>query len=193
MKILSCLAAIALIGASAFASDIETEGRQASFDRCISVLKNIFSQSSSQAGKDGINITCTVMPGRQMTAVAWKIENPGNALLATGPDGIMLYSDGRIFDSIDTKEALDLFYRWSTGHDVANETHESFIEAHNMPEEDMDEASFYDVSFRTGSSDDSVIYGIVYFACVLKDVASVTAEIRINGESYKFLFDGGGP
>jgi hypothetical protein len=128
-----------------------------------------------------------------MAALALRIENAGNTVLTVGQDGVGLSSDGSDFEMIDTREAVDHFFKWSTEHDVFNETRESFMEIHNMPGQDMQESSFYDAAFPFGSSDGPAVFGLVYFACRMKDLPSVTASVKVNGEVYRFVFDGDGP
>ena len=193
MKILQCLVMIALFAACAFAQNGDIDGGQKAFNDCVNILDNLFDQNSSRTGEDGIKIKCILMPQGEMTAVAWEIVNPNGKLLTIGSGDISLSGQDGPYQMIDTEEAINLFYRGENELDAANDTAEAFVQDQNEPGEDMQESTFYGSEFKYGETDSGVIRGITYFAISLKDVKSVTAEIKVSGELYKFTFDGGGP
>jgi hypothetical protein len=192
LKVLRSVLSLLLFVGAASAYGEEAGGRLTAFDDSIRVFRNIFTQSSAQDGKGGIRVSCTLLPQEEVAVVAWKIENPGGNLLTISADNVKFYSDSEPFEMIDTKEAMRLYYRWTTEHDSSG-TREAFQEIHNMPGEDAEESAVYDAEFRFGSSSDSVICGFTYFACRMKHVAAVTAEMRIDDQTFSFAFDGDGP
>lgn len=193
MKIHNLVVTMMLAGATAFASGDEVADKRASFDRSVRLLRNIFSQTASQTGADGTRVTCTILPQEDMTALALKIEYPSGSASDVGLDDIGLSGTGGAYEMIDTREALDRYFRWADGQNASNETRESFAEAHNMPGEDMEESAFYASDFPFNDPDTGAVCGLVYFACRMKDAASVTASVRSGEETYKLAFDGDGP
>jgi hypothetical protein len=193
LRIFCHLVIILFFAVPVFASDVEMDDHQSAYNNCVKLLENIFSQSTIQTGKDGIKVTCTIMPSEQIVSVAWKIYNSGNNLLTIRSEDVRLYSESGEYESIDTEQAVEILYRWESADNVYQGTRRAFNEAHNMPGENMDEESFYESEFKFGDLDDAVISGITYFNCILKKVAAVTAEIKVNSETFKFTFDGGGP
>ena len=186
MKILQCFVMIALFAACAFAQNGDIDGGQKAFNKCVNILDNVFDQTSSRTGKSGIKVKCTLMPQGEMTAVAWEIVNPNGKLLTISSGDISLSGQEGPYQMIDTEEAISLFYRGENESDAS-------VGNQDEPGEDMQESSFYGSEFKYGETDSGVIRGITYFAVILKNVKSVTAEIKVDEEPYKFTFDGGGP
>ena len=193
MKIFSRLVIVLLFTALIFVKCAEAHTQQEAFDECVGMLKDVFSQKSIQTGKDGISVACTIMPAEEIASVAWEIKNPDNKPLTIRPEDVRLYSGSREFNPVSPNEAIDILYRWTRESNTVTETQEAFRSLQIAPEEESDEELMYKSVFQFGDTDSAVISGITYFACRLRDLTNVTAEIKVNEESFKFNFGGGGP
>jgi hypothetical protein len=152
---------------------------------------DIFEQDSAQTLKDGSTVTCVIMPREEIVAIAWKINNPGNKSITISPEDISFYSADRKFRLISAQQAFDAVFNWT---DSASTNRQEIREdLQGSPGEASKEGMVVKSAFKFGESSESAIYGVTYFACRLKNLDSVTAEIKVGEDVLKFPFDGGGP
>jgi len=182
-----------VLAAPAFAQDEAVDGRLEAFTACVSAMKDIFTQSMTLAGKDGVRVTCTLMPTDEIVSAAWKIENPGGALLTVRAGDVRLYSGEKEFAQVPTDQAVEIMDTWPNEENTRTASGAIEQDLQPRPGEIAKEALMYRSAFRFGSASDTVITGITYFSCRLKDLPGVTAEIKVNGQAYAFAFDGVGP
>ena len=194
MKILYGFVIILFFGVSVFAQDVDVASHQEAFNKIAKVMKKgVFSQDSTQAGKDGINVTCTIMPAEEIVSVAWKIENPDNKTLTIKTQDMRLYSASREFKLTDADSAIEVLDDWNIDSDAVNDSQETREDLQGSPGQESKEELMRESAFRFGDNSGAVISGVTYFACRLKDLNNVTAEIKVDGQDFKFSFDGGGP
>jgi len=194
LKILRGFIIILFFGTSVLAQDAAIDDHQAAFNKIAKAMKRkIFSQDSTQPGKGGINVTCTMMPLEEIVAVAWKIENPANKALAIRSKDVRLYSGSRGFELTDVDSAIEVLFDWDIDSEARTDSQEMYEDLQGSPGEESKEELMRESAFRFGDNSGAVISGVTYFACRLKDLGNVTAEIKVDGQDFKFIFDGGGP
>ena len=192
MRILFSFIAIPFLVVSLFAGVGEASNNKESFDKAINVMKDrIFTQRSTQTGKDGIKITCTLVPSQSVAAVAWEIENPNNKPLTIKSDDIRLYNGSRKFKKISPDQAIEVFFNWGDDSNASNDRQQLREDLRGSPGQESKEDLMREAAFIFGESSEIVIDGITYFNLRLRVLSGVTAEIEVNNEIFKFSFEGG--
>ncbi|MCX5704485.1 MAG: hypothetical protein NTZ92_00210 [Candidatus Omnitrophica bacterium] len=194
MKILYGFVIILFFAVTIFAQDVEMDNHQEAFNKIAKVMKRgVFSQDSTQAGKDGISVACTIMPSEEIVSVAWKIENPDNKTLTIKSQDMRLYSTSKEFKLTGADSAIDVLDDWNVDSDAVNDSQETREDLQGSPGQESKEEVMRESAFRFGDNSGIVVSGVTYFVCRLKDLSNVTAEIKVDGQDFKFSFDGGGP
>lgn len=193
MKSLSAFVLFFFLAASACAQDPATDGRDDAFEACLRGMKDIFTQSQTMAGQNGVTVICTIMPTEEIVSIGWKILNPNGALITVQQGDVRLYSGGAQFERLPTDQAIEVMDTWPNQENTANPSRALYEELRERPGEESREDLMNESAFVFGSSSDDSISGMTYFSCRLKDQQRVTAEIRISGEAFAFAFDGVGP
>ena len=194
MRLLFNFITIIFFAASAFAAEGEASKQLEDFRKVVNVMKErAFSQNATQTGKGGIKITCTVMPSPSLTAVAWEISNPNNKPLDIKPGDISLYAGSRKFRRMSPDQAVDVFCNWGDNMDSSNDSQEGWENLSGSPGNQTRKTMMRAAAFKFGESSESSIAGITYFGCRLRDLDSVTAEIKVDSDTLKFPFVGGRP
>jgi len=192
MRILFSFIVIPFLAVSLFAGAGEASDRKESFDKAINVMKDrIFTQSSTQTGKNGIKITCTLVPSQSVAAVAWEIENPNNKSLTIKSEDIRLYSGNKKFKKISPDQAIEVFFNWGDDSDASNTRQELRKDLRGSPGQESKEDLMREAAFIFGESSEIVIDGITYFNLRLRVLSGVTAEIEVDNEIFRFPFEGG--
>lgn len=194
MKILNGFVIILFFAATIFAQDVEMDNHQEAFNKIAKVMKReVFSQYLIQSGKGGINVACTMMPSEEIVSVAWRIENPDNKTLVIKSQDMRFYSASREFKLTDADSAIEVLDDWNIDSDAVNDSQEVREDLQGSPGQESKEELMRESAFRFGDNSGAVISGVTYFACRLKELNNVTAEIKVAGQDFKFSFDGGGP
>lgn len=196
MKILYGLIIILLLASPVFAQDNGADdGRLEAFNKCVNSMKDIFTQSSTLAGKNGIKVTCIIMPGDELVSIGWRIENPDNATLAIQPADVRLYNGNREFNMVSAEQAIDILDKWTNEVDTFSDRQSEYNDIVDtaQPDTESREQFMYEAAFRFGAVSDTIVTGMTYFECQVSKLPNVTAEIKINGETFPFTFEGVGP
>ena len=169
-----------------------TEVNQEDFSKAVGeIKKGITTQYSTQAGKNGIKIICTLIPSQMAAAVVWEISNPENKTLVIKPEDISLYSSSRKFKRISPDQAIEARFNWSDDSNTSSSRQEGREDLRGSPGQDSREMLMRNAAFNFGASSESIINGVTYFNCRLRVLDGVTAEIKVDNEVFKFSFEGG--
>jgi len=161
------------------------------FTRTVERLNNEKTKSDVRYGSDGIKVVCTVLPNREVTAVAWKIYNPKRIELKITQDDIRLSDQVRQLSRIEPARASDLLY----GSQVVGQTMEPFVDGATPPEfleppiqtEPQAQEDLLDSAFNFVVTDSSLIAGLTYYKRYGAN-ERVRSEITLNGQTLTFNF-----
>jgi len=191
MKIFGLLF-FSLLIAAPVAADVESErARHGSFDRAVSDLKCDASQTKIRTGKDGIKVTCIIMPCEQLIGVAWEVYNPQKKMLDITSEDIKLYNQVRERESVLPVEAAGRLYGGQYSKPVAD----PFIDAaapaaYEAPSVASASEKSQDIlrsAFNFGKTDAVRTMGVIYYVR-LGSNEKLTTSITLNGETLKFEF-----
>ena len=165
------------------------------FENSLGMINSMFTQRATQTGANGMKVTCIMTPAESVIAVGFEIENSNYDIIDIKKKDIRFYDTNEEFYKISPREAIDGIYKWNFG-ETTTSTHYYLdkMAITSPPGESDKEEMIYKTAFKYGETTDPAIKGVVYFNCRLKDIKDVngvTVEITINGELFKFNFEGG--
>lgn len=192
MRILFIFVALFCFAVSLFAGENKSSIQQDNFKKAVNeARKGILSQYSTQVGKDGIKITCTLIPSRSVAAAVWEIENPNNKTITIKSEDISLYAEKRKFRRISPAQAIEAHFNWGDDSDALTPRQEFREDLRGSPGQDSKESLMRSAALKFGESSEAVINGITFFNCRLRELEGVTAEIKVDNQTFKFPFEGG--
>lgn len=197
MKIIKIILVCAVIFYAApfgFAEDQKGVFYHSSFDRLVSYLKSNETQSAVQTGRDGIKVTCTLLPREGVLTVAWEIHNPRKIALDIEPGDIVISDQVRTYEPMVPATASGMLYGTSYEKPVVD----PFIDAaapssYALPAAEPESSSVKDIfasAYNFGKNDSARIMGVTYYERYGRN-ARIAGQMKINGETLKFVFDQG--